>query len=170
MADLGFPRGRQPWGSGCANLLLPPANEVWGKVISLQVCVCPWVGGCLVPEGGAWSRGVPGGDPPAGYCFWLLICTWVSTLHWEDGSQWKISNVHSHRPIPTPKFVLMSNQREHSTSPVSVLVSVNRPFTLYEALFTLSVSDNASDTTLIEINGVTLKWVATPIWKTSLFQ
>ena len=28
--------------------LLPPANEVWGKVICLQVCVCP--------QGGAWSR------------------------------------------------------------------------------------------------------------------
>ena len=35
--------------------LLPPANEVWGKVICLQACVCP--------QGGAWSRGVsaPGG-------------------------------------------------------------------------------------------------------------
>ena len=32
--------------------LLPPANEVWGKVICLQVCVCP--------EGGAWSRRVSG--------------------------------------------------------------------------------------------------------------
>ena len=30
---------------------LLPANEVWGKVICLQVCVCPQ-GGCLV-------RGVP---------------------------------------------------------------------------------------------------------------
>ena len=36
--------------------LLPPANEVWGKVICLQVCVCPqgWV--CLL-LGGVWSAG-----------------------------------------------------------------------------------------------------------------
>ena len=75
-----------------ANLLLPPANEVWGKVICLQVDVCPRVlgpGGCLVLggvwSGGVWSRAVwswgvwsqeegllvrrvPGGDPPDGYC------------------------------------------------------------------------------------------------------
>ena len=65
---------------GVANLFLPPANEVWGKVICLQACVCPqggsaWSGGrmhgpggCMVGEdawswgvhgrGGAWSRGV----------------------------------------------------------------------------------------------------------------
>ena len=39
--------------------LLPLANEVWDKVICLQVCVCPQGGllpGCLVP-GGAWSQG-----------------------------------------------------------------------------------------------------------------
>ena len=51
--------------------LLPPANEVWGKVICLQACVChqgwggicSWgvcsrgvhgPGGCMVPGGGAW--------------------------------------------------------------------------------------------------------------------
>ena len=53
--------------------LLPPANEVWDKVICLQVCVCPQGGllpGCLVP-GGAWSQGgvcgqgVPGMGVPA---------------------------------------------------------------------------------------------------------
>ena len=65
--------------------LLPLANEVWGKVICLQVCACPQGGvwsqgvlgpggvpargtwsqwGRLVPVGGACSRGVPGGDPP----------------------------------------------------------------------------------------------------------
>ena len=70
---------------------LPPANEVWGKVIFSQACVknsvhrgrgClvwgrgvpgargvpgpggPGPGGCLVPGGGSWSWGVPGGDPP----------------------------------------------------------------------------------------------------------
>ena len=32
--------------------LLPPANEVWDKVICLQVCVCP--------RGGVWSGRVPG--------------------------------------------------------------------------------------------------------------
>ena len=41
-------------------LFLPPTNEVWGKVICLQVCVCPQRG-CLVLGGvpglgGAWWR------------------------------------------------------------------------------------------------------------------
>ena len=31
------------------SLFLPPGNEVWGKVIYLQVCVCS--------QGGAWSQG-----------------------------------------------------------------------------------------------------------------
>ena len=72
-------------------LSLPPANEVWGKVIFLHLFVILFTGGayfmgcllrgeCLVPgglvrEGGAWSwegclvPGVPGGDPPG----WLLL-------------------------------------------------------------------------------------------------
>ena len=50
--------------------MLPPANEVWGKVICLQVCVCPQ-GGCRVPQGGCLVlggllSGGPGGDPPPG--------------------------------------------------------------------------------------------------------
>ena len=59
--------------------LLPPANEVWGKVIFSQACVKNSVhsgregasSGESAPGGvGAWSRGgglvrgVPGGDPP----------------------------------------------------------------------------------------------------------
>ena len=49
---------------------LPPANEVWGKVMFLQVSVILFTGGCLVPggvclvpgegagpRGGAWSGG-----------------------------------------------------------------------------------------------------------------
>ena len=71
MVDPVFPR----WD---ANLLLPPANEVWGKVIFSEACVKNSVhsggsgpgggrclvrresgpGGCLVP-GGVWSWGVP---------------------------------------------------------------------------------------------------------------
>ena len=46
---------------GKEKMLLPPANEVWGKVICLQVCVCP--------RGGAWFQGVPGpGGVPASSC------------------------------------------------------------------------------------------------------
>ena len=39
---------------------LPPANEVWGKVISLQPSVCPRGGGFAWPV----PRGVPGQIPP----------------------------------------------------------------------------------------------------------
>ena len=67
----------------CRNSLLPPANEVWGKIIFLHLFVIlftgggawswegvPGPGGCLVPGGGllwedAWSWGVPG---PRGAC------------------------------------------------------------------------------------------------------
>ena len=36
-------------------LLLPPANEVWGKVIFLHQFVILFTGGCMVaPGGGAW--------------------------------------------------------------------------------------------------------------------
>ena len=50
-------------------LFLPPENEVWGKVICLQVCACP--------QAGAWSRreGIPspggGGIPGPGGCLVL---------------------------------------------------------------------------------------------------
>ena len=52
-------------------VFVPPANEVWGKIICLQVCVCP--------QGGAWSRGeclipvgclVPGGCLVLGGAWW----------------------------------------------------------------------------------------------------
>ena len=51
-------------------ILLPPANEAWGKVICFTA-VCLSTGGVPAPGvvpgpggRGAWSRGVPGGDPP----------------------------------------------------------------------------------------------------------
>ena len=58
-----------------AYCLLPPANEVRGKVICLQVCVCPQ-GGCLVP-GGVWSQGVPG---PGGAWSWGCLVPGVPDL------------------------------------------------------------------------------------------
>ena len=53
----------------CRVWLLPPANEVWGKVICLQVCVCPQGGVCS--RGGAWWTPPPtataaGGTHPTG--------------------------------------------------------------------------------------------------------
>ena len=73
--------------TNCADLMdfkfLPPANEVWGKVICLQVCVCPQgegglvpgevsgPGGCLVLGGAVpGPRGclVPGGGLVLGGC------------------------------------------------------------------------------------------------------
>ena len=85
---------------GCTNLLLPPANEVWGKVICLTACVCPrggvWSGGDAWSQGmpglgGAWSQGgaclvgclvggVPGGDPPDGYCCRFYASYWNGFL------------------------------------------------------------------------------------------
>ena len=83
---------------------LPPANEVWGKVICLQVCVCPqgecllpggassggvWFGGCLLLGGacsggcllrGVWSRGVAWWRPPHGYCCGRYASYWNTFL------------------------------------------------------------------------------------------
>ena len=52
-----FPRGRQLQ-RGCANLLLAPANEVWGKVIFLHLFVILFTGG------GGLSASVHAGIPP----------------------------------------------------------------------------------------------------------
>ena len=64
---MDFPEGRcQREGNG-ANLLLPPANEVWGKVIFSEACVknsvhrgehvCGCGGMCVVAGGHAWLLG-----------------------------------------------------------------------------------------------------------------
>ena len=55
MADPGFPRGGAPTPERGANLLSPPANEVWGKVICLQVSV--------YPQGGAIPACITGDIP-----------------------------------------------------------------------------------------------------------
>ena len=39
------------------SIYLPPANEVWGKVICLQACVCP-------QGGSTWPGAPPGADTP----------------------------------------------------------------------------------------------------------
>ena len=44
--------------------LLPPANEVWGKVIFLHLSVILFTVGCLVPGGGGVPG--PGGSAPGG--------------------------------------------------------------------------------------------------------
>ena len=78
--------------------LLPPANEVWGKVICLQVCVCPQgvpvyggvprpgvvpspgCRGCLVR--GVWSRGgCLVENPPNGYCCRQYTSYWNAFLY-----------------------------------------------------------------------------------------
>ena len=88
------------------SLFIPPANEIWGKVICLQACVCPQ-GGCLVPGGacserglvwggacswGIWSGGClvlggcllpggsgPGGMPAPGGAWWRPPTPWMAT-------------------------------------------------------------------------------------------
>ena len=56
-------------------VFVPPANEVWGKIICLQVCVCPQ-GGCLVPGGVPDPSGVPGPrgvSGPGGGAWWRSL-------------------------------------------------------------------------------------------------
>ena len=55
--------------SRSCSLSFPPANEVWGKVICLQACVCPQ-GGVHRPGRGVCSGGVPRprGVPGLGGC------------------------------------------------------------------------------------------------------
>ena len=55
MADPGFPGGGVHSKDGAAKLLLPPANEVWGKVIFLHLFVILFTGG---------SASVHDGIPP----------------------------------------------------------------------------------------------------------
>ena len=71
----------QTGGEG-VSVLLPPANEVWGKVICLQVCVCP-LRGCLVP-GGCLVQGVagPGGWLVRGCLVWGVL---VPSPGWVPG-------------------------------------------------------------------------------------
>ena len=63
-------------------VFLPPADEVWGEVMCLQVCVCPrgWVPGPggvrSQSEGGAWSRGVGVG------------CLVLRTVSGPEGAWW----------------------------------------------------------------------------------
>ena len=58
---------------------LPPANEVWGKVICLQACVCPQ-GGCLV-RGCACSGGCAcWRPPPDGHCCGRYASYWNASL------------------------------------------------------------------------------------------
>ena len=51
---------------GAGFLLLPPANEVWGKVIFSQVSVCPQRGLCMMslPVWSLWGGGLCPGCLP----------------------------------------------------------------------------------------------------------
>ena len=67
--------------------LLPPANEVWGKVIFLHLSVILFTGGVCSREEGAWSWGrgsaperVPGGDPPGRFCCGRYASYWNAFL------------------------------------------------------------------------------------------
>ena len=92
-----------------SRLLLPPANKVWGKVICLQVCVCPqgggWSRGVPGPSGGAWSCGVPGpwrvsgpggsglvlgGDPPPNGYSWGSRCILLECILVWQHFYWKL--------------------------------------------------------------------------------
>ena len=72
--------------------LLPPANEVWGKVIFSEACVKNFVhrGACVVAGGGACMVAGGGGVRGcrghawlwracvvAGVCVWLWGCAWL---------------------------------------------------------------------------------------------
>ena len=58
----------------CLTVFLPPANEVWGKIMFLQASVILLTGGCLLPGGcllrGRYAPGwvCSGGVLPGGVC------------------------------------------------------------------------------------------------------
>ena len=56
--------------------LLPPSNEVGGKVICLQVCVCPQ-GGCYLSMYCRWYPSMPcSRSPGGGVCYPSMHCRW----------------------------------------------------------------------------------------------
>ena len=70
-------RAIMPGVNYCFGTFLPPANEVWGKVIFSQACVKNSVhrGGVPGPgvsAPGGWSGGVPSGDLPGRLLLWVL--------------------------------------------------------------------------------------------------
>ena len=80
---LGLERSRVgSWATGIVIVLLPPANEVWGKVMFLHLSVCLFTaGGWSASVGGSASRGDWADPPPGYYGIWstsiLLECILV---------------------------------------------------------------------------------------------
>ena len=86
---MALPLPKMAW-----HVLLPPANEVWGKVIFLHLFVILFTGG--VPGlGGAWSRRVPG---PGG-CLVPGGVPGQRGCAWSRGAWW--------RPPPPPGRLLL---------------------------------------------------------------
>ena len=95
--DKGFNTTKIYHVSGRSGGYLPPANEVWGKVMFLHLSVILFIGGvpgprgggCLVPGGlvSAWK--VPGPGPgPASYWNSFLFNVRIITPGWGGG--WKM--------------------------------------------------------------------------------
>ena len=75
--------------------LLPPANEVWGKVIFLHLCVILFTGGGGLPPGGSLPPGGvciqgglhPGGGSASGGSVCRGVCIWEESASrggWAD--------------------------------------------------------------------------------------
>ena len=86
-------RIRYKWNKLYINILLPPANEVWGKVIFLHLSVFLFTGGVpgqVHPPGQVyppdrylpWTGTPPGRSPPAG----TPPCRW--SMRWRYASYW----------------------------------------------------------------------------------
>ena len=86
------PRGGVWCRGGCLVLgRVPGARGVWSWGVSGPGGRCLVLGGCLVPggsgprgvpgpRGGVWSQGVPGEDPPDGYCCGRYAFYWNAFL------------------------------------------------------------------------------------------
>ena len=97
-------------------MFLPPANEVWGKVICLQVCVCPQGG--MPGPGGCEGCLVTGGDPPGGYCCGRYASYWNAFLlhlafwfHWS--LFWCGCNLLSQKDAHCEIILLVLRERSH---------------------------------------------------------
>ena len=111
-------------------LLLPPANEIWGKVMFLHLSVshsvhrrgvCLWVwrgGGCLPLGLGGVCLSVQGGlGVGCDDCLWVwVVCLWVrGGVYHIPGYTQSWTHTHTHTHTHTPVEVAIEEGGTHPT-------------------------------------------------------